>query len=63
MTIGRTEFDGDSHTSVCYFLGMTVLFGARTSLFKSPICKGVGEAFRLPQQAGKSPKRVGRSGK
>ena len=32
-------------------------------LCKSPICKDVGEAFRLPQQAEKSPKRVGRSGK
>ena len=37
MTIDHLEFDGDSHTSVSYFLGMTVLFGTRTSLYKFPI--------------------------
>ena len=37
MTIDHLEFDGDSHTSVSYFLGMTVLFGIRTSLYKFPI--------------------------
>ena len=35
----------------------------RSVVRKFGICRGVGEAFRLPQQAGKSPKRVGRSGK
>ena len=34
MTMGRTEFDGDSPTSVRYFLGMTVLFDARSFLDK-----------------------------
>ena len=37
MTIDHLEFDGDSHTSVRYFLGMTVLFGTRTPLYKFPI--------------------------
>ena len=36
---------------------------AERSKRQIPICKGVGEAFRLPQQAEKSPKRVGRNGK
>ena len=34
MTIGCLEFDGDSHTSVRYFLGMTMLFDARFFLDK-----------------------------
>ena len=34
MTIGCPEFDGDSHESSAHWFGMTVLFGARTSLFK-----------------------------
>ena len=34
MTMGRLEFDGDSHESSAHWFGMTVLFGARTSLFK-----------------------------
>ena len=53
-------YPGDSHTSdVGHWFAMTGKSIAR----QIPICKGVGEAFRLPQQAGKSPKRVGRSGK
>ena len=31
MTMGRTEFDGDSHTSVRYFLGMTRSDGSPNS--------------------------------
>ena len=34
MTISCLEFDGDSHESSAHWFGMTVLFGARTSLFK-----------------------------
>ena len=34
MTMGCLEFDGDSHTRKANWFGMTVLFGARTSLFK-----------------------------
>ena len=36
MTMGRTEFDGDSHTSVRYFLGMTRSDGSANS--NLPIC-------------------------
>ena len=34
MTIDYLKFDGDSHTSVRYFLGMTVLFDAWSFLAK-----------------------------
>ena len=47
MTIGRLEFDGDSHTSVRYFLGMTVLFGTRTSLYKFTICVPQNDTERV----------------
>ena len=33
MTMGRLEFDGDSHTSVRYFLGMTRSDGSANSQF------------------------------
>ena len=42
MTIGSLKFDGDSHTSVSYFLGMTMLFDALTFLYKFPICPNAG---------------------
>ena len=48
---------GARHRVFCCILGF--LQAAR----QIGICRGVGEAFRLPQQVGKSPKRVGRSGK
>ena len=45
MTIGCPEFDGDSHTSVRYFLGMTALFVACVHLYKFQfVC--------LPREAG-----------
>ena len=34
MTIGSTEFDGDSHTRKADWFGMTVLFGACVHLYK-----------------------------
>ena len=34
MTMGCLEFDGDCHTSVRYFIAMTVLFDALASLYK-----------------------------
>ena len=34
MTMGCLEFDGDCHTSVRYFIAMTVLFDALASLCK-----------------------------
>ena len=34
MTINSPKFDGDSHEVVRYFIAMTVLFGAPTSLAK-----------------------------
>ena len=45
MTIGSTEFDGDSHTRKADWFGMTVLFGACVHLYKFQfVC--------LPREAG-----------
>ncbi len=38
MTKCSLKVDGDSHTRVSYFLGMTMLFEALTYLCKFPIC-------------------------
>ena len=35
MTMGSPKFDGDSHASVRYFLGMTMLFDATVSYTNS----------------------------
>ena len=57
-------YPGDCHTSdICHWFAMTGSSIPHPSARQIPICKGVGEAFRLPQQAEKSPKRVGRNGK
>ena len=34
MTMGRLEFDGDSHESSAHWFGMTMLFDARSFLCK-----------------------------